>query len=182
MNDIPISKYIVYEFNWSKALLSRTCTTIVDMIAELRQGDTLPEDEAQIEVERLAQMEQAGVILHGVVGEHWFCLRTSDKAVADRFGGFIEARDDHEGAYVELRRREGRKIDPETAILEWWYTEALDPYGLGLNDDLPSCIGRDWFARRPDSHIWVNFGDLPDHVREKLQRSKRGSKPLTNSP
>jgi hypothetical protein len=111
MNDIPISKNIVYEFQyWSNTLLSPTITTIAEMIADLKQANALPELEAHRaeRLARLAEMEQAGVTLFAVIGQHWFCLRTKDKAVADRFG-FVEARHDHYPAYVELRLREGRK-------------------------------------------------------------------------
>ena len=51
----------------------------------------------------------------------------------------------------------------------WWYGQTLDPYGVipAMPEHL-SQVGRECFARRPCSDIWVHFGDLDPEVRDKL--------------
>jgi hypothetical protein len=74
-------------------------------------------------------------------------------------------------AWLDERKREALLIDPATAEVEWSYEQTLDPYGV--IPDLPKelqQVGREYFARRPGSDIWVHFGDLPDEVREKLRK------------
>jgi hypothetical protein len=66
-------------------------------------------------------------------------------------------------------RAEGLKIDPETADVVWQHAEILDPYGFYR--DLPDeCrqVGRVYFARSPESDIWVSFHDLPEATRNAL--------------
>jgi hypothetical protein len=68
-----------------------------------------------------------------------------------------------------LERRRAGLLDPETAEVDWSYRQIMDPYGLDL--DLPEelqQIGRQYFARRPGSKIWVEYGDLLSDVRLKL--------------
>jgi hypothetical protein len=68
-----------------------------------------------------------------------------------------------------LRKAVGRRIDPETAEVEWTYAQTLDPYGD--DPDLPEeyrQVGREYFARCPGSDVWVWFGDLPDATRDAL--------------
>ena len=70
--------------------------------------------------------------------------------------------------YLDDRRREAVMIDPNTAEVTWSHEETLDPYGV---HDLPPelrQVGREYFARRPDSEIWVWFGDLPYDVSRRL--------------
>ena len=69
------------------------------------------------------------------------------------------------------REREALLIDPATAEVNWSFEQTLDPYGE--KPDLPEKlkqVGREYFARRPGSDIWVHFDDLPDEVREKLRK------------
>ena len=68
--------------------------------------------------------------------------------------------------YLDDRKREAVTIDPQTAEVEWWYAETLDPYGV--HDLPPQQVGREYFARHPGSEIWVWFGDLPDVTSTKL--------------
>jgi hypothetical protein len=71
--------------------------------------------------------------------------------------------------WLAIRKETALQIDPETAKVEWWYAQTLDPYGV--NPDLPEeCrqVGREYFARSPESDIWVWFGDLPDTIRDAL--------------
>ena len=70
---------------------------------------------------------------------------------------------------MEERRAAGLLIDPTTAEIKWWYAQTLDPYGDGL-PLLPQekQVGREYFARAPDSDIWVCVGDLPDATRDAI--------------
>ncbi len=56
--------------------------------------------------------------------------------------------------WLAIRREAGQKIDPETAEVTWVHAQVLDPYGL--HPELPAVydqIGREYFARAPDSDI-----------------------------
>jgi hypothetical protein len=71
--------------------------------------------------------------------------------------------------WLQVREVEGRKIDPDSAEVDWCYAQTLDPYGV--QPELPEeyqQVGREYFARSPGSDIWVWFGDLPNGTREKL--------------
>jgi hypothetical protein len=71
--------------------------------------------------------------------------------------------------WLAIRKKAGRKIDPETAEVDWAYVQDLDPYGI--NPELPEeCrqSGRGYFARSHGSDIWVWFGDLPSATRDAL--------------
>jgi hypothetical protein len=72
--------------------------------------------------------------------------------------------------WLEIRKKEALRIDPETAEVTWWYAQVLDPYGVLDQWELreSNCIGRAYFARAPGGEIWVEFGDLPKETREKL--------------
>ena len=71
--------------------------------------------------------------------------------------------------WLQMRKEEGRKIDPETAEVWFTWAQTLDPYGV--YPDLPEeCqqVGRAYFARSPGSDIPVSFYDLPDETRRRL--------------
>ena len=78
--------------------------------------------------------------------------------------------------WLQIRKEEGLKINPEAAVVWWKYADPLDPYSV--NPDLPEeCrqIGRAYFARSPGSDIWVSFSDLPDIIRHALwEKDKAG--------
>lgn len=82
----------------------------------------------------------------------------------------VEKKDDdraaHEGdptkaaalkEWLAIRKEAGLKIDPETAEVDWCYALTLDPYGVypELPEDCRQ-VGREYFARSPESDIWVN--------------------------
>jgi uncharacterized protein DUF3631 len=76
-------------------------------------------------------------------------------------------------AWLKAREDEAPKIDPKTAEVDWSYGQVLDPYGaIGVPEDC-SCVGREYFARRPGSDVWVHFDDLPDATREALWNRNR---------
>jgi hypothetical protein len=71
--------------------------------------------------------------------------------------------------WLAIRKQAGLKIDSETAKVTWEFGQILDPYRVG--PELPDeCyqIGRVYFARSPDSDIWVCFQDLPRETRDRL--------------
>jgi hypothetical protein len=71
--------------------------------------------------------------------------------------------------WLEIRKEAGEEIDPSTAEVDWAYAQTLDPYGVDpdLSEECAQ-VGRVYFARSPESDIWVWFGDLPNEVRESL--------------
>lgn len=76
--------------------------------------------------------------------------------------------------WLKIRKDAGSRIDPETAEVDWWYAQTLDPYGI--HPDLPEeyyQVGREYFARSPGSDIWVSFDDLPKVVAKKLWKKHR---------
>jgi hypothetical protein len=80
--------------------------------------------------------------------------------------------------WLEIKKREALEIDPATALIFWDWGYVLGPYGV--HDDLPAearCIGRNYFARRPDGDVWVSFHDLPGEVVKVIY-----SKPLNLVP
>jgi hypothetical protein len=77
--------------------------------------------------------------------------------------------------WLEIRKEAGLKIDPETAEVNWWYAQTLDPYGVC--PELPEeCdqVGREYFARSPESDIWVSFDDLPGEVVKRIRQRMAG--------
>src|SRR5438067_1351512 len=73
--------------------------------------------------------------------------------------------------WLNIRKAAALEIDPETAEVHWGYGQIMDPYGVEKNlPDGRKQIGRVWFARAPDSDIWVSFYDLPDAVATALTR------------
>ena len=78
--------------------------------------------------------------------------------------------------WLAIRKKAGRRIDPETAEVLWSYEYTLDPYGL--EPELPEeyrQVGREYFARSPGSNIWVWFGDLPAATQDALWEKHKSS-------
>jgi hypothetical protein len=74
--------------------------------------------------------------------------------------------------WLAVRKEAGLYIDPATAEVDWKYAQTLDPYGV--DPDLPheyKQIGREYFARSPESDVWVWFGDLPEATLNALWAS-----------
>jgi hypothetical protein len=73
--------------------------------------------------------------------------------------------------FLAIRKEAGLKIDPETAEVYWRYKYIVDPYGIypDLTDE-ERCAGRVYFARSPDSDVWVAFYDLPEATRDALEQ------------
>lgn len=69
--------------------------------------------------------------------------------------------------WIAIRKEEGRKIDPSTAEWGWCYAPVSNPYGVYPPDEC-DYIGRECFARRPGSEVWVAFSDLPEETRSTL--------------
>jgi hypothetical protein len=78
--------------------------------------------------------------------------------------------------WLAIRKEAGLRIDPDTAEVYWEYALTLDPYGI--YPELPEecqVVGREYFARNPESGIWVNFRDLPETTREALWEKHKGT-------
>ena len=78
--------------------------------------------------------------------------------------------------WLQIRKEEGLKIDPESAEVTWSYAPVLDPYGVYQLLPEEQCVGRVYFARSLGSDIWVCFYDLPDETREKLWEMHKSKK------
>ena len=70
--------------------------------------------------------------------------------------------------WLAVRKEAALRIDPETAEVEWIYADIGDPYGVHNLPEEGLCVGRAYFARSPESDIWVCFDDLPEMVRDAL--------------
>jgi|SRR5271165_806786 len=73
--------------------------------------------------------------------------------------------------WLEIRKQEGQRIDPDNAEVMWCYAQTLDPYDIVAN--FPEefyQVGRAYFARAPGSDIWVWFGDIPNSTRDRLRK------------
>ena len=69
--------------------------------------------------------------------------------------------------WLALRKEAGARIDPTTALVFFEHGDPIDPYGL-CNDLVGGWIGRVYFARSPESDVWVEFGDLPEPTRTAI--------------
>ena len=70
--------------------------------------------------------------------------------------------------WLAIRKEAALHINPDIAEVFWCYAKTLDPYGVY---DLPeeySQIGREYFARAPESDVWVAFHDLSEPTRDAL--------------
>jgi hypothetical protein len=78
--------------------------------------------------------------------------------------------------WLAVRKEAGSKIDPKTAEVMWTYAYTVDPYGV-IPDLSEECrqVGREYFARSPESDIWVCFNDLPDEIRKTLWEMHKSS-------
>ena len=73
--------------------------------------------------------------------------------------------------WLAIRKKAGLKIDPETAEVLWWYAQTSDPYGVcsTIPDEFDQ-VGREYFARSPESDVWVSFDDLPKEVVGRIRQ------------
>ena len=73
-------------------------------------------------------------------------------------------------AWLEIRKQAALQIDPQTAEVMWTHGQILDPYGCYDLSPEEYCVGRVYFARSPDSDVWVCFYDLPKATLDELWR------------
>jgi|SRR6516164_3087060 hypothetical protein len=66
--------------------------------------------------------------------------------------------------WLEIRKEEAKRIDPQNAVVKWSYGKVLDPYGVLDLSPEQSCVGRVYWARARESDIWVSFYDLPQET------------------
>ena len=83
-----------------------------------------------------------------------------------------KAERDEISLWLEGRKEGGRRIDPNSADVEFtfWWAQVLDPYGVLDLTPEEKCVGRSYFACSPDSGGWVSFYDLPEQTRDELWR------------
>jgi hypothetical protein len=84
--------------------------------------------------------------------------------------GFQSADESERKKWLLVRKEAGRQIDPETAKITWTYSWTEDPYGI--DPELPEqckVAAEEYFARCPDSDIWVCLWDLPTATRDALR-------------
>ena len=74
--------------------------------------------------------------------------------------------------WLAIRKEAGLRIDPATAHVTWRFAQVVDPYGIYPYDPEADCVGREYFARSPDSDVWVNFGDLPKATVDALWKRR----------
>jgi hypothetical protein len=80
--------------------------------------------------------------------------------------------------WLQIRKNEGLKIDPATAVVISDYVNLVDPYGIYpdlLEEE--KCIGRVQFARRPEGDVWVSFYDLPEVTCDAIRNRLRDTPP-----
>ena len=70
--------------------------------------------------------------------------------------------------WLAIRKEAGLKIDPQTAKITWHWAQVLDPYGVLELAKEDHCVGRSYFARSPESDVWVSFYDLPEATVDAL--------------
>ena len=77
-------------------------------------------------------------------------------------------------AWLAIRKEAGLNIDPETAEVMKNKCYTTDPYGVysDLTEEEKQ-IGNCFFARSPDSGVWVSFHDLPEATLAALWDSIR---------
>jgi hypothetical protein len=83
-------------------------------------------------------------------------------------------------AFLAEAKAEAQRIDPETAEVTFWWSDIDDPYCVYGRP--VACVGREYFARNPDSDIWVWFGDLPKKTLKKLEHRRKPSFSATSAP
>jgi len=133
--------------------------------------------------------DQANVVITAAI-ESLTAITPAEVKVADpdllyRFGDILAERlewrngryttqEDRE-AFLAIRKEAGLKIDPKTAEAFWVYGSVIDPYGIYPPFEEDN-IGRNCFARAPESDVWVWSGDLPEAtakaVHEKADNQK----------
>jgi hypothetical protein len=110
----------------------------------------------------------------------WFGDNLFDRLRSTFEMAFIDAVQDYEWRdkimsepemkkFLTIRKKEGRKINPETAEVMPFGVASTDPYGLFPRRPY-DCFVRDNFYRNPGSDIWVNEGDVPVATRKAIRK------------
>jgi len=74
--------------------------------------------------------------------------------------------------WLAIRKEAGLRIDPATAKVVCLYAQLVDPYGIYPHDPEANCVVRQYFARAPESDVWVNFVDLPEATVDALRERR----------
>jgi hypothetical protein len=71
--------------------------------------------------------------------------------------------------WLAIHKEAARHIDPANAEVVWEKGPVCDPYGIyDLCPEAAAQVGTIYFARSPDSDLWVSFDDLPEATRDAL--------------
>jgi hypothetical protein len=100
-------------------------------------------------------------------------IKENKKTRSDDLPSTVQVRKEYLNA---LRKAVGQLIDPETAEVNWWHVEMLDPYGDYA--ELPphfQCTGRAHFARAPGTDVWIESADLPEATHKRLCEIHNGA-------
>jgi hypothetical protein len=73
-------------------------------------------------------------------------------------------------AFLEGRRKEAERIDPQTCQIESWYVYVGDVYGIFEETEV-GCVDKERFVRNVPDGSWVWDGHLPKHIAKALDES-----------
>jgi hypothetical protein len=83
---------------------------------------------------------------------------------------------------LKMCREAGALIDPETAEIKCEARPFSDPYGIYPDDPKGRHVTLHYFARSPESNIWVAWEDLPREVEYRLWRKHKQKNPALRHP
>jgi hypothetical protein len=90
--------------------------------------------------------------------------------------GYRCAIDANDAEWMRIRKEEGTRIDPDTALVTFFYEHGYVPFYAKHYEEGYKCehnVGRVDYAIAPDGSTgWVSFDDLPDHVCEALEQRR----------
>jgi len=74
-------------------------------------------------------------------------------------------------AFLEERRKEAERIDPQTCEIAWWYADWVDIYGIFERTE-HAYFSKECFVRNGPDGIWVCGNDLPERgaLIERIER------------
>ena len=74
-------------------------------------------------------------------------------------------------AFLEGRRKEAERIDPETCQIECAYVNLVDPYDIFEEHEEFTCYSKERFVRNVPDGSWVWDSHLPKHIAKALDES-----------
>ena len=107
----------------------------------------------------------------------------TNASIAAQLDAYVSYGELTEDGERRLKRclEEALRIDPETAKIKWKCVSYLDPYQVFQDSPSVGHLQR-YFARSPQSDVWVSWDDLPEEVQELFMAKIQGDGPSTTSP